>query len=1101
MKKILLFSLVLVTTLVTDSWSQGRTISGKVTSIENGDALPGVNILINGTANGIITDVDGNYKLSIPSERTTLTFSFIGYMTQEVEIGARSVIDVTMLTDTKQLSEVVVTALGIERDERALGYAVQEVSSDAIVSSGSSSVVDALVGKVSGVQVTRSSGAAGGGSRILIRGVTSMIGDNQPLIVIDGVRTNNETIGSENNTKGTAQSNRLMDLNVNEIETLNVLKGAAATALYGTAGSTGVIVITTKKGKKGGGLNVNFSTQIAFDKITTTPKLQNKYAQGTGGVLRGPESGFARSWGPKISDLEYATDPTLFHNYYDPIYGQSPGDDDYVHPFDANGKYLHDKNGFLVPSGMGNGTPGNSYDNLGNFFQTGVTFTNSISISGGSDKATFRFSASDLNQEGITPNEEYLRKTISIASTLQATDALSFSATMNYARSDHQRIQQGANSSGLLFGLYRVASSFDNSNGFGSDAVDEPSSYIFPDGTQRNYRGGGDYDNPYWVVNNTLRDEEVHRMLGTFGAQYKAHDWVNLGLNLGVDVTHDFRKQNFEIGSQTKAAGAIILDEYTTKQTDFYLNIAGQGGLSNDIGLSYMVGMNLFNFGRRNTYTQGDALVFQGFLDISNAKAISATEDETKYRTLGFFGQVEASWRNTIFLTLTGRRDYDSRLVAPEEFDTSKIGFFYPSISASFAFTELLPTNDILSFGKIRMSWAQVGAPPPFAYLTSTPYSNTQGVGGLSWPINGVTAFELDNVLGNPDLKPERSTTVELGLDLRFFQGKIGLDMTYYDRKTKDAILNASLPRETGYTNIWLNAGKMSSKGVEITLNATPISKKNFNWDTQLNFTKNESIVEELAPGIERLFLGGFTTLGTYLVPGNQYGVLYGAAYEREQSGTELDTDLHIPGGAIVIDDEPTSSEYGYQQKDDVLRIIGNPNPDFILGFRNSFTYKNFSLGLLFDWRKGGDLLNGTNWALSSFGKTKQTADTREESPIVLDGVVSDGSPNDIPIVRDESYWRSSVGGFGIGEPFVQDGGWIKLREVSLSYSLPPSIFKDSFVKSAVVSFVGRNLWYNWAYDGVDPETSLIGTGNGQGVDYFNLPSTKSVMFKLSVDF
>ena len=1086
---------------VGESWAQEHIISGKVTSFEDGSPLSGVNIVIKGTTNGIITDVDGNYKLSVPSGRTALTFSFVGYVTQEVEIGTRSVINVTMLTDTEELSEVVVTALGIKREERALGYAVQEVSSDAIVGSGSSSVVDALVGKVTGVQVTRSSGAAGGGSRIIIRGVTSMIGDNQPLIVIDGVRTNNETIASENDTKGTAQSNRLMDLNVNDIETLHVLKGAAATALYGTAGSTGVIVITTKKGRKGSGLNVNFSTQVGFDKVTTTPNLQNTYAQGTGGVLRGPESGFARSWGPKISDLEYATDPMLYHDYYDPIYGQSPGDEGYLHPFDVNGNYLHDKNGFLVPSGMGNGVPANGYDNLGNFFQTGVTFSNSISISGGSDKATFRFSASDLNQEGITPNEEYLRKTASIASTLQATDALSFSATVNYARSDHQRIQQGANSSSLLFGLYRVASSFDNSNGFGADAVDEPSSYIFPDGTQRNYRGGGDYDNPYWVVNNTLRDEEVHRLFGTFGTEYKVNDWINLGMNLGVDVTHDFRKQNFEIGSQTKAAGAIILDEHTTRQTDFYLNASGQGGLSDDINLSYIAGMNLFNFGRRNTFTQGDGLVFQGFLDISNATSISSTESDTRYKTLGFFGQVEADWKNTVFLTLTGRQDYDSRLVASGEFDAKEIGFFYPSVSSGVAFTELLPDNDILTFGKLRMSWAQVGAPPPFAYLTSTSYSNDDGIGGLNWPIDGVTAFELDDVLGNPGLKPELSTTVELGLDLRFFQGKIGLDMTYYNRKTKDAILNASLPRETGYTNIWMNAGKMSSKGVEITLNATPVSKENFNWDMQLNFTKNKSMVEELAPGVERLFLGGFTTLGAYLVPGNQYGVLYGAAYEREQSGTDQDTDLNIPGGEIVINDDPTSSEYGYQKRDGVRRIIGNPNPDFILGFSNSFTYKNFSLGFLLDWREGGDLLNGTNWALSSFGTTQQTADTREENPIILDGVKSDGSPNDIPIVRNESYWRSSVGGFGIGEPFAQDGGWIRLREVSLSYQLPLSIFSKTFVKSAVVSFVGRNLWYNWGYDGVDPETSLIGTGNGQGVDYFNLPSTKSVMFKLSVDF
>ena len=1097
MKKLLLFSIMLLTSLITESWAQERAISGKVTSVEDGSTLPGVNVVLKGTTNGTITDVDGNYRLSLPSEGGTLTFSFIGLATQEVNVGARSVIDITMSADVQQLSEVVVTALGVARDTKALGYAVQEVKSEALVESGTSNTTDALVGKVAGVQITRSSGSAGGGSRIVVRGQTSMVGNNQALIVIDGVRTNNETLLSEGSTAGTAQTNRLADLNVADIESISVLKGAAATALYGTAGSTGVIAITTKKGKSGEGLRVNFSSQVAFDLITTTPELQSIYAQGSGGKYRDPSTGSSGSWGPKISDLEYATDGS---------HDGAPA----AKAFDANGNYIYDKNGFLVPKG--NGTAANTYDNVSDFFQTGVSLTNSISISGGSDVATFRFSASSHDQDGITPNEEYLRKTASIATTLQATKELSFSGTLNYARSDHQRIQQGSNTSGLLLGLYRTPASFDNSNGFGFDAVNEPSSYIFPNGAQRNYRGGGGYDNPYWIINNALRNEGVHRVFGNFQANYKVNDWINIGMNIGTDVTSDDRKQNFEIGSRTNSSGSVILDEFTTVQTDAYFNINGQGQLNDDFALNYLAGVNLFSFNRHNLYTQGEALVFQGFPDISNASSISASEIDERYRSLGFFGQLEVSWRNIFFVTATARQDYDSRLVVPDSFDAGEVGFFYPSVSGSLIFTELIPENNILSFGKLRASWAKVGAPPPFAYLTSTPYETSvigDGWGAsISWPIQGVTSFELDNQLGNKNLTPEISTTIEVGADLRFLEGKVGLDFTYFTRKTEDAILNASLARSSGYSSGWQNAGKLSTTGIEITLNANPVSFQNFNWNTQLNWSTSESIVDELAPGIERLFLAGFNSAGTYLVKGNAYGAIFGGTYLREQSGTSADTNLNIPGGPVVINSDPESAEYGYQLIDDTARAIGDPNPDFILGWSNNLSYKNVSVGFLLDWRKGGDLWNGTAWALSFFGRSQLTADTREEAPIILDGVVNTGTaenpkyvPNDIPIVRDQGYWTSSLGGFGaVGEQFVQDGGWIKLREVSVNYQLPNSLFTNNFIRGVSIGFIGRNLWYNWGYDGVDPETSLTGTGNGQGFDYFNQPSTKTVLFKLNIN-
>ncbi len=1090
MKKLLLLglSLLMVTTM---SFAQDRTISGKVTSTDDGSTLPGVNVVVKGTTQGGVTDMDGNFKITVPEDVGTLVFSFIGLETQEVLIGTRSVVDVQMDSDIQQLSEVVVTAFGVERNEKALGYAVQQVDGEAILNSGANNPVDALVGKAAGIQVTRSSGSVGGGSRIVIRGTTSFVGDNQPLIVIDGVRTNNETIGG--NTAGTAQSNRLMDLNTEDIESMTVLKGAAATALYGTAGATGVILITTKKGSNNGRIDVNFSTQVAIDNITTTIDLQDEYAQGWGGAYDDPSTGSSTSWGPRISGLQYSKDPS---------HPNAPG----ANAFDNDGNYKYDNNGFLVESG-GNGQAANVYDNVNSFFQTATSYTNALSVSGGGDKATFRFSASDLRANGVIPSEEYKRKTFKLASSIKVTDALTFTGSVNYTRSDYVRVQQGSNTSGLLLGMYRTPSTFDNSNGLGSDAVDNPSSYVFADGSQRNYRGGGGYDNPYWSVNNSLKTEGVDRMFGNIKIDYKFNKWAQLGLNVGQDVTTDIRKQSFEINSRTAPGGRVFNTEHNTRQTDAYFNFLGGGQLNNDFGINYLAGVNLFAFNAHSLQARGDNLGFPGFVHISNASTITATENNSIYRTLGFFAQGEVSWRNTLFLTLAVRNDYDSRLGVPgDDFDLSSTSFTYPSASLAFVFTELLDNTGPLTFGKLRASYAKVGAGPPVAYSTQSAYvSPSVGDGwadNINFPIAGVNGYDQSSTLGNSNLTPEFTTSMEFGLDLRFFEGRVGLDVAYYKRNTTDAILNASLPLSTGFANVWLNAGEMTSDGVEVTINAIPVQAGDFTWNTQVNYTKSKTIVDKLAPGIERLFIAGFSSAGTYLVAGNQYGAIFGGAYLRADAGGANDDGLNIPSGAVVINDDPTSSEYGYQAVDPIQRAIGDPNPDFIIGWNNTMTYKNFSLGFLLDWRQGGDLWNGTAWALSFFGRSQLTAETREEDPFVIDGVLSDGSPNNLPIVRDQNYWTSSLGGFGaVGEQFVQDGGWVRLREVSLNYRFPRNLFGQKFIRGGSIGVVGRNLWFTTKYDGIDPETSLTGTGNGQGFDYFNMPSTRSLIFKLSLDF
>ena len=1070
-----------------------RTVTGTVVD-NTGEGLIGANVLVKGTSGGTITDLDGSFSIQVPSEVNTLVISFTGYETQEVDITAMSNIDI-ILTEGKLLDEVVVTALGIKRSEKALGYAVQKVEGDALIKSGASSAIDALVGKAAGVQITRSSGSVGGGSRILIRGVTSMVGNNQPLIVIDGVRTNNQTQLSQASTAGTASSNRLMDLNPEDIESMNVLKGAAATALYGTAGASGVIVITTKKGSTSQQFDVQYSSSVGFDNITNTIGLQNIYGQGrlnSAGepFWRGPETGESGSWGPKISDLEYATD--MNH----PMAPKASS-------FDAEGNYKFDKNGFLVPKGQGNGTPANTYNNVDPFFQTGNSFTNSVSISGGGRTSSFRLSLSDLRATGVVPNEEYDRKTVKLASQLQPLAGLTISGSVAYTKSDHVRIQQGSNTSGLLLGMYRTPISFDNANGFApSDAVNENSTHQFADLRQRNYRGGGGYDNPYWVINKAKGTEDVNRTFGNVKVDYEFSNWATLGMNIGFDLTSDSRKQDFDIGSRTNTSGRIRLDEFNTKQFDYILSLTGQGQLNDKIGFSYLAAANAFSYNNNRTNVVGTGLVFPGFLDISNASNVTSFQNRTRNTQVGFVGQVEGIYDNLLYLTLSARQDYDSRLGNPDNFVLSDIGFFYPSASMSFVFSELMDDNGPLSLGKVRLSWAQVGSPPPNAYSTQSVFISPNIGDGwgprIGFPIAGQSAFDQSARLGNPNLTPELTTTIEAGIDLRFFNGRLGLDATYYNGTTEDAILPASLPRSTGFQDVWLNAGKMTSQGIELTLSATPVQLSNFSWNTQVNFTKSENIVEELAPGIERLFLAGFSSAGSYLVKGNQYGAIFGGAYLREDAGGPNDESLNIPGGAVVINDDPNSSEYGYQAVDDVQRAIGNPNPDFILGWNNQFSVGRFSANFLIDWREGGDLWNGTAWALSFFGRSQLTANTREEAAVPIEGVLSDGTPNNIPVTRDRNYWTSSLGGFGaVGEQFVQDGGWIRLREVGLAYDIPST----SFMKGGSIGISGRNLWFTSDYDGIDPETSLTGSGNGQGFDYFNMPSTKSVIVKLSVNF
>ena len=1080
-----------------------RTITGTVTDT-NGEPLIGASVLAQGTTVGTVTDFDGSYTIKVPDGSGMLIYSYTGFGTKEVPLGASNVMDVTM-EEGVTLAAAVVTALGVERSEKAVGYAVQEVDGDEIVQTGATSTIDALRGQAAGVNVVRSSGSAGGGSRVVVRGQTSLTGNNQALIVVDGVRINNSTFYSEGasgasptggSVAGSAASNRGMDINPADIESINVLKGAAATALYGVDGANGVIVITTKSGSRarGKGFSVSAGVQYGVSEITNMPDLQSTFAQGSGGVYRGPETGNSGSWGPRISDLSYdgATD----------------------WPYDPNGRIV------AADSSAANGQPVNAYDPINDFFQMGSQFQTNLAISGGNERANFRFSTSTLDELGIIPNNEYDRNTFKLAGDLTLTDKLTVSASANYIRSEGIRVQQGSNTSGLLLGLLRTPPTFDNSNGL-SDPVNNEASYVLPaefGGGQRNYRGGGGYDNPYWTTNRTLGFDDVNRFFGNLKVNYNLHTWANLSINLGADQYSDNRRQEFEIGSRTAPSGRIIEDQYFFRNYDTYFNLSGTGNLTDALQMNYLVGVNINGERLNRSYIEGNTLAFPGFVHVTNASEVSSDNDERNIDNVGFYGNLDFAYNGWLYLSATARQDYVSTLIVPGAFDAGAISFLYPSVNAGIVFTELMDNDDVLSFGKIRASYAEVGGGAPNPYGTTTPFllasADDGWADGLLWPFMGQSGFRLSNQLGNPTLRPERTKTWEFGADLRFFQGRLGLDATYYTSESIDQIVPVDLPGSTGYTAALLNAGLISSRGVELILNASPVRSRAFSWDVQVNFDHNNSIVETLVDldddgesDIETLQIGGFTGTGIYHVVGAEYGQIFGGAYLRSGAGTDADNGVNIPGGAIVINDagdEETNSEFGFQIPDQTLRIIGNPNPDFTMGINNTFTFGDISLSVLLDWKQGGQMWNGTAWALSFFGRSQATADTRVEAPFAIEGVKqSDGSPNDIQIVRGQNYWGgSSVGGFGsVDEQFVQDTDWFRIRALTLSYNLNPKWFEGTFIEGGSVYFNGRNLLLVTPYEGVDPETSLQGTGNAQGFDYFNMPATRNYNFGLNLNF
>jgi TonB-linked SusC/RagA family outer membrane protein len=1039
------------------------TITGTVTSSEDSKGIPGATVLVKGTTVGLTTDLSGKYSINVPSGGRTLQFSFVGMKTKEVAIGTQTVINVVLDLDVMDIEGVVVTALGISREAKALGYAVQSVQSDEIVRSGTSNAVNALSGKVAGVQITSSSGAAGASSFMTIRGTASMTGNNQPLYVIDGIPMDNSQLtagdpdqGTNNLLYGVALSNRIVDINPEDIESMNILKGGAATALYGMRAANGVVIITTKKGTASVGKKqtVAINSSITIENVSQMPEMQKLYSQGFGafGVT-------TLNWGSKLTDLRFDGGTNLYY---------------------PQGNIVLAEN---APSGA---APVLANDNIENFFQTGVSYNNSVAISGGNMNTSYYLSIGNSSTTGVVPNNTFDRTNISLSGESKLSDRFSTSAKIAYTNSGGVRIQQGSNTSGVMLALMRMPANFDITGG-SDDPANDKAAYMLPDGRQRNAYNGAGYDNPFWTVNMNQFEDKVNRLTGHTALNYFVNDWATITYRIGTDWYSDRRNQFFARGSRTAPSGRVYEEQHFLQDfnSDLFLNINKK--INEDFTFTGLLGHNMYQTKWQRLFVQGDNLTVPNFYQLSNAANIKARETKNEKRTAAVYYDLGISFRNMLYFNTTGRNEWSTTL--PE----ANNSFFFPAVGGSFIFTELpaLHDNKVLSFGKIRASYAQI-ANDAFAYATLPSYfgaATADGwTDGISFPGWGVAGFQYTQTIPNNELEPEFLTSFEVGVDLRFLNNRFGIDFTYYNNENENLILSVPIARSSGYAAANLNAATMVNKGIEIAMNIAPVQTKDFKWDINVNFTKNTNEVLSLAEGVDNVFLAGFVGSQTRAVVGESYGSIFGNDWLRDEAGN------------VLIDDDPTSATYGFPVSDPDETNLGNVMPDWTMGISNMFSYKGLSLSFLFDIKKGGVMWNGTKGAMYYFGTHKDTESRGDGAIYTFEGVkMSDGSANDILVAKDVDWFVNGEGsGFtGPAGQFVEETDWVRLRELTLAYSLNKSLLTKTFLQGAEVFFTGRNLWLSTPYTGVDPETSLIGAGNGQGLDYFNMPGTKSFTFGL----
>ncbi|MGJ3235647.1 SusC/RagA family TonB-linked outer membrane protein [Marivirga sp.] len=1065
MKKLLLMlSFFLIASY---SWAQDRTVSGKV--VDEDGPLPGVNVIVKGSTLGTTTDLDGNYKLSVPSDAETLVFTYIGFEKMEVAIGSQSVIDVTLQPDVQQLGEVVVTALGVSREKRSIGYSTQSVDGEKLAESRETNIVNSLQGAVAGVQIQGTQGAMGGSSRITIRGANSFLGENQPLFVVDGMPINNDNYSNANQQSGFGggaydYGNAASDINPNDIESMEVLKGAAATALYGTRGSNGVILITTKSASRKKGLGVSVNSSATFEDPLALMEHQQKYG---GGATTGSPSGF----------VEFTEDGT---NYLAPVYSK---DGAWGPKYDPSINVRHWDSWDPDAANYGETRPWvepeNKYEE---FFETGVTLTNSVAVSGANDEGDFRLSYTNLDQKGMMPNSELGRNTVSFNSSYNLTDKLNVSAAGSLIKQDASgRNATGYANANPMQGFYQWWQTQLDFDRLKDDT--------FTDGTQQTWNPVGAqvdpntgeligfdpsvrfFDNPYWVRRNYLQEDTRDRFFGNFNLNYELTEGLSVNLKAMRDGFTFRSREGVPVGGINQPSYNEVTR--TFNETNLEGKILYDTQFNEDITLNAMVGGNLMSQGRTfNRIATVGGLVLPNFYNIANSAGSPQINTDFEDRAINsVFTTASLGLFYTVYVDLALRGDWSSTL--PEENNN----YWYPSVSTSFVFSELdaLADNSVISFGKLRAGYGQA-ANDASPYNLRNVYSNVVPNFG-SFP-----RYTVPNSRRNPNLLPEITNEFEVGLEMNFLNNRVGFDVSYYDRTTVNQIFNVPSSSATGFTSRLLNAGSMRNSGFEVMVNATPVESGDFRWDMNLNFaTFNNEVVElNEEAGVESIIAGSTWAADVRVQKGFPYMSLFGQTLQTDEDGNTI-----VGANGIPLANQDRE-------------FLGSTIADFAGGFRNTFTYKNFSVGALIDFQ-GGGVIHSTSlqWAKYS-GMLPETAEgSIREDGLVVDGVTETGETN-TTAVDPQTYYQTI---WSVAGPNVYDASFVKLREVTVGYNIPNSVFGNLAIKDARISFLGRNLailFSNLPY--LDPQ-GVNGAGNIQGLENAQVPTSRSLGFDLSFKF
>ena len=1039
------------------SFAQEKTVTG-IVSDSNGP-IPGANVVVRGSKNGVQTDFDGKYSIKA-SAGQTLVISFVGMKDQTVVVGALSTLNVKMDQGGNQLEEVVVTSFGIKRDKKSLGYSTPKIQAKELTAARATNVTNQLVGKVAGVRVTGSGGAFTGSS-VIIRGLTTFTGSNQPLYVVDGVPIDNSGGGSQLQ-RGSSVSNRAIDINPDDIESVSVLKDAASTVLYGSRGASGVILITTKKGKKGEKSSITFDSSFNIANVNRLPDYQNEYAQGFNGTLTPAQIGSAlvpnrtnsaglmtaASWGPKIMGQN------IINSYGQPEVLQA------------------------------------YKNNVKDIFETGFNAQNNLSFSGGSEKSTYRIALGNTRETYVLDNNELLRTNISFSGNTDVSDKLTVGANITYTNTSSKRTSQGNNLSNPLFRGYFTPRSYNLSGLPFENAIG-----------QQTFAGGE--DNPYWTLKNNGYKDKVNRILANFNANYELASWLNADLRIGSDFFNLTSRGFDQIGNRGNSfilgslnIGGLREDATNVHNVNQYFTLNANKKLG-DFTVSGSLGNEFFNNYRFRTEVTGLGLVVPSFANFANAATFNPSSRVDRTKLFGVFGDVSLEYKKFLSVNFKARNDWSSTL-SPEN-----NSIFYPAVSGSFVLTEAFPGIKLdgkVNLIKFRASAGEVGkgADP---YLTDTYFTQANAADGFGpnilFPFNGNAGFSLDFEAGNAALTPEFTKEIAFGTEMAFFNNRLNIDATYYERNTRNVILSVPVSEASGVTFVTKNAGKLSTKGFEIQVSGTPIKTQNFSWELGANYTEYLSRVEELAPGVSVITIGGFVTPSIRLVAGDEYGQIYGTKYQRNPAGQILINPVgHPQAGLPLLAAGETK--------------IGNPNPNFTMGITNTFTYKNFSFYTLLDIRDGGDQYSRNIADVQRNGVAIETAEfprfgadnVTPNTPYLFEGVYasgpSAGQPN-ATNVNAQSYYGNQ-GKYLAAEGFIYDTSWFRIREMSISYRLSSSVLANTGIKQFELGVFGRNLFLHAPnYPHFDPEQNALGISNAQGLEFNSLPNTRTIGFNLKV--